>query len=151
MPTWPNTKDDMPTRNGERNLSAQIGLDHRKRQIHPCGYTCRCPNVAILDMDGITVDEHRWAKALQGIDLAPMGCGPSAIQSSGSSQEEGPTAHRCDAWHSAERSGYDLSYGPTRKLLEHAGLAADGDERIGAGEAPIGDLSKRRIGDKLNA
>jgi hypothetical protein len=151
LPARANTKDDVPTRNREGNLSAKISLDHRKREVHSCGYACRRPDAAILDMDGITVDEHRRTKAFQGVDLAPMSCSPSAIQRSGSGQEERAATHRCDAWHSVERSDYELCYGSTRKLSAHSRLTPDRDECIGASKSLIRDLSERCIGDKLNA
>ena len=64
LPAWANTKDHVPTRNRKRNPSAKIGLDHRERKIHTGSYTGGGPDTTVLNMNGITVDERRWTKAL---------------------------------------------------------------------------------------
>ena len=151
LATRSNTKDDMPPRNRESNLSAKINLDHRKCEIHSGGHTCRRPDAAILYMDGITFDQHRRTKPLQSVNLTPMGGCPSAIQSSGSGQKERATTHRCDAWHSTDRPGHDVCCGSARKFLSHARLAANRDERIDARQPLICDLRERNISDKSNA
>ena len=52
----------MPPRNGKSDLSTEIRLDHREREIHSGGYPGRGPNAAILNVDGVTVDQHRGPK-----------------------------------------------------------------------------------------
>ena len=93
----------------------------------------------------ITIDQHRGAKPLERINLAPMGCHPSAIQSTGSSQEERTTADRREAGHVADRSGHNGCYRSPSQFLSHARLAADRDERIGPGEALVRDRSERQV------
>src|ERR1051326_6752495 len=102
LPAGANPKYDVPTRNCERNPASKIDLDHRKREIHAGRDACGSPNAAILDMDGVAVDDHGRTKALESVNLGPMGCCSSAIQNSGSSQEKRSAAHRCDAGHSAD-------------------------------------------------
>jgi hypothetical protein len=63
LPARTNAKDDMSTRNSKCNLSAKIGLDHGKREIHSGRYTCRRPDTAIVDMYGVTIDDRRGTKA----------------------------------------------------------------------------------------
>ena len=105
----------------------------------------------ILNVYGISIDDHRWTKSLQGIDVSPMGCCPPAIQSTRSGQEERSVTHGCDACHSAHGPGHDVCDGSARKLLAHAWLTADRDQRIDALQAPVRHLRERQISDKSNA
>jgi len=63
LAAWANAKDDMSTRNSEGNLSAEVGLDHRKREIHTGGYACGRPDAPILNMYRVTIDDHGRTKA----------------------------------------------------------------------------------------
>jgi hypothetical protein len=69
----------MPARDGKSDLSTEICLDHREREIHSSGHSCRRPNAAILNVDGIAVDQHGGPKPLQSFNLTPMSCSPSAV------------------------------------------------------------------------
>ena len=144
-------KDNMPSRNGQRDLATEIRLDHRKCEIHASGDPGRGPNAAILDVNGIAVDHHRGPKALQSLDFAPMGRGPSAVQSSCGRQEKCPAANRCDPGHPSHRPRHDAGYFSARKFLSHARLATNRDECVDASQTLFFDLRERSISDKTNA
>ena len=97
LAAWPNAEHDMPSRNRKGDLSAEIGVDHGKCEIHSRCYACRGPDAMIFDVNCITVDDHPGPKTLERVDLAPVSCCPPSIQSSGRSQKERAVTYRRDA------------------------------------------------------
>jgi hypothetical protein len=69
----------MPPRDGKSDLSTEIRLDHREREIHAGGHPCGRPNATFLNVDSIAIDQNRGPKSLQSFNLIPMSRSPSAV------------------------------------------------------------------------
>src|SRR4030095_6546235 len=75
---------------------------------------------------------------------------PSVTRPGGGEKKRAAT-DRGDARHAADRPRYDVGRVAARKLRAHAGIAADRDERVDAGEASVGELGECQIGDQPDA
>ena len=147
----PDPEDDVSAGDGEGNRAAEVGLDHRQRQVHPGSDACRGPHAAVLDMDGVVLDGNAGAELSERVELAPMrGC-PPAVQRAGRGQEESAAAHRGDAGNASDRPGDDIRDRAARELRTHARVAACREQRVRTRQAPARDLRKRHVGDQTHA
>ncbi len=87
---------DQPAGDQQRDLAAEIVLDHREREIDPGGHAGRGPQRTIAHEDRIARDRDRRILRRQPIAVGPVGGDRAVIGEAGGGEHEGPGAHRRD-------------------------------------------------------
>jgi len=63
-----------------RDFIAQILLNQRKRKIQPSRYTRSCPQISVMDLNGIRLHGNLWVSFRERLRHSPVGSDPTAIK-----------------------------------------------------------------------
>ena len=75
-------------RRGARHLRAQVGFDHRQREVYAGGNAGRGPRIAIADVDPVGVDSHVRMVARELGGMTPVSGGAPPVEQARGRQHE---------------------------------------------------------------
>jgi hypothetical protein len=113
LTTGSNAKDNVATCNSQSDSPTEICLDQRKRKIDASRDACRCPDIAVTEVDRLRINIDLGSKSPKALDVAPMSYCSTPIKQACCCEEE------C-----ASANGHDTGPAPPRRLEESGNLAA---------------------------